>query len=211
MPLRELGRMINNPLAKINQQYVILDTCIIQHFGETELAECILKDLRDTASAGYGLAISDFTYFELLDGASIEKEQQRIEALAGLSRYFVKKETLITAAHLGCLYQQDSASADIGDKIIAATSLLSNSIIYTTNGRDFPRPFYDEVSKRYLKYHKNGAEIVLPSYFFKPDINYIIVKYKERTKPLERIISVLPTPSPPQLESNKSVLSPNNN
>ena len=178
---------MSNPLIKKDKQYVILDTCIIQYFGDKELAACILNDLREAQVAGYDFAISDFTFFELLDGASLEKEKQRIAALGGLSRYFVKKDILIVAAHLGCLYQQDSAHADIGDKIIAATSILFNSIIYTTNGRDYPRPFFNEIAKRYLKKHsKNGIETTIASYFLIPDQSYINAKYLERTSQTER-------------------------
>ncbi len=138
---------MNNPAIKKDKHYVILDTCIIQHLGDKELAECIINDLKEAATAGYDIAISDFTFFELLNGATVEKEQERINALAGISRYYVKKDILIAAAHLGCLYQQDGTDADTGDKIIGATSLIFNSIIYTTNGRDFPRPFFNEVAK----------------------------------------------------------------
>lgn len=195
---------MKNPPIKNNKQYVVLDTCIIQYFGDSELANCILTDLKEAVKAGYDLAISDFTFFELLDGASVEKETQRIDALNGLSRAYVKRNTLIAAAHLGCLYADDKASADIGDKIIGATALLSNSIIYTANVRDYPLPFYNVLLKGYLIHHKKGFEVTIPSYFLKPDVDYIIKKYNERTKPLEKTIEVLPTPSlPPEVNKTK--------
>jgi len=176
---------MSNPLVKKDKQYVIVDTCIIQHLGNAELAEKIFDDLRNVSKLGYDLAISDFTYFELLDGASAKIEEERIDALSGFSRYFVSKKILITAAHLGCLFKYDKVSSDIGDKIIGATTLLYNAIVYTTNGRDFPRPFFKELSKSFLKYSKNRAEITLPVYFLRPDLEYINLKYKEINNFLE--------------------------
>lgn len=194
---------MQNPPIKANKQYVIIDTCIIQYFNDPELSECILNDLREAVKVGYNLAISDFTFFELLNEATIEKENERMSALNSLSRAYVRRDTLIAAAHLGCLYKDDGATSDIGDKIIGATALLTNSIIYTANVRDYPLPFYTPLLKRYLIRYKKGYETTIPSYFLKPDVDYISRKYNERIKPLEKTIEVLPTPSLPPENSKE--------
>lgn len=164
-------------------QYVILDTNIIQYFSNQELALEMIENLKEAVADGYRIAISDFTLYESIDGSSLKNEQERMKTLTGIPRFYVTKNVFITAAHLGCLYKGDNHEMnDIGDKIIGATSILYNAVIYTANSRDYPRPFFDEIGKRYLKYKKSGQEVVLPVYFIRPDIQLITSKYLERTK-----------------------------
>ena len=170
-------------VMKKPSRYIVLDTCIFQHFAEKELGLAVINILRQAVNIDYGIAVSDFSFFELLDGASVEKEIDRIKAVGATKRFWVKKNVLIAAAHLGCLYSKDGIpdkQINPGDKVIAATALLTNSIIYTTNGRDFPRPFFRELAQIPLWYKKNDRTICLMSYYLETDTNYIVSKYNER-------------------------------
>lgn len=171
-------------------RYIILDTCIIQHFANTELAICMLNILREVVSYGYGIAISDFTFFEMLNGATVAREIERLRVISGIKRYYVKKQVLIAAGHLGYLYQADGiqpSQIESGDKIIAATALLTGSVIYTTNIRDFPLPFFKELDRPKLEYSKNGRPVVPSSFFIEPDANHIVTKFDERMREIEKI------------------------
>lgn len=44
-----------------------------------------------------------------------------------------------------------------------------------------------------LTYPKNGYETTLASYFIKPDAEFIVKKYEERTKFVNKEISILPS------------------
>lgn len=185
MSLRTRRRDLVSKKTNPPIRYVILDSCIFQHFSEKSLGLKIIETLSATVQNGYGIAFSDFSFFELLDGASTKKEAERMSVIGTTKRFWVKKEVLIAAAHLGCLYHKDGISEkqqiETGDKIIGSTAFLTNSIIFTTNGRDFPRPFYNELLVVPLQYKKNdGRDVIIMGYYLEPNIPYIIEKYNER-------------------------------
>lgn len=170
-----------------NRSYVIVDTNVFQNFANTEIAEHILDHMKEAIDAGYSLSISEFTLFETIDGATTKKERERLEAIGSLKRFRVNKSTLFTAAHLGCLYQDDKHTiSDVGDKIIAATALLTNSMIYTFNARDFPVPFFTIEAERVVRYKNNGVGSFLACHFIKPNTQLILEKYKYRMNTLKK-------------------------
>lgn len=165
------------------KRYVILDSNIIQHFSNHSLGQVILDHLKEAVTSGYLLAISDYTFFELIDTASVEKERERVSEMNGLTRFYVKKSVLIGAAHLGCLYDKEGLKInDIGDKIIGATAIMSNSIIYTTNSKHFPRPFFNELSTKMLTYDKGGVPETIMAYYLIPNFVYINSQYSSRVQ-----------------------------
>ena len=175
-----------NPSNKKNnspQRYILIDTTIFQHLGNKELASQIIFLLRDALKKGYGVSMSIYSLLELIDTSTIENEINAINATNGIKRFQINQTVLITAGHLGCLYKDDGLDKqpEKGDKVIAATSLLNNTVIFTTNGRDFPRPFFKTITKPMLKYTKqDGREVCLISYFLEPDIELISTKHQER-------------------------------
>jgi predicted nucleic acid-binding protein len=170
--------------ADKNKSYVILDTNIIQYFSNKDLAKSISDTLTEVVESGYDIAISNYTFFESIDGANRDTEVRRVEVIGKFARFSVTKSILIAAAHLGCLYNLESINyVDIGDKIIGATALLRNSLIFTANGRDYPRPFFSEITqKEIISKNKKGVGSLLTFYFLKPNIEYIETKFKERIK-----------------------------
>jgi predicted nucleic acid-binding protein len=167
-------------------RYIILDTNIFQHFGNETLANKIIENLRYAVSQGYGLAMSQYSLIELVDNASVETEQRRINAIKGVKHFKVKQSTLIAAGHLGSLYKEDGMEEkqqpERGDKIIGATAVLNNCVIYTTNGKDFPPPYFKEIARHYLPYTKAGRDVAIMGYFLEPDLKAIEDRNNSRTK-----------------------------
>jgi len=171
---------ISNPY-----RYILLDTNIFEHLDNTELNPQITSLLKDSVSKGYAISMSQYSILELLDTASVENEVRAMNTISGLKQFKASQSVLIAAGHLGCLYKEDglenNKQPERGDKVIAATSLINNTIVFTTNGRDFPIPFFKEISRPVLKYHKpDGREVYIVSYFLEPDIDVIQNKYNSR-------------------------------
>lgn len=186
----------NRPIRPL--RYIVLDTNIFEHLGNSELYPQIISLLQDARNQGYGISMSIYTLLELIDTASVENEAKAISATNGVKRFKINQRILIAAGHLGCLYKDDEVNKqpEKGDKILAAISLLHNAVIFTTNERDFPVPFFNVLSKPLLKYTKpDGREVFLVSYFLEPDADLIIAKHEERTRESERRISLAPRQS----------------
>jgi len=167
-----------------NVRHLILDSNIIQYLMNPLLAEGILTCLKEAMGANYPLAISDFTFFELLNGVTPKKEAQMITELNYLVRIHVRKEILVGSAHLGCMYQDDKMDLkqiDTGDLIIAASSIITNSLIFTANIRDFPVPFFNIIAKRPINYSKKTSiPALLMTAFLEPDLEFIGKTHKNR-------------------------------
>lgn len=167
-------------------KFVLIDACIVQHYANQDLANGIASSLGEAIDAGYQLATSEYTVFELLDGGFPKKEEERMEAIAGLKQFYVRKKVIRIAARLKCFYEQyhiNEKQVSIGDRMLAATSILvPNSLIYTANGADFPQPFFSVVRKTPIQYKKaNGNDAVLFDYFLQPDYVAIKAAYEEWT------------------------------
>lgn len=168
-------------------RYIILDTNIISAFSNKSASEKIIEILKNVRGLNYGIAFSDYTLYEILCEATFEKEEIMIEALKGLRHYSVKKENLIAAAHLSSLYKDEGlqmTQINDGDRIIAATAIMTNSIIFTENGRDFPQPFFKELGRETLIYKgKNNNDVCKILYFMDPQLEYINKCHEDRQKP----------------------------
>lgn len=172
----------NNAVA----QHIILDSNIIQNLTVQGLSSKILEVFKDATDKGYGLAISEVSLYELFNEASTQKEKQIIESLENIQTFTLQREILIAAGRLGSLYRDDGipvTQIGICDKIIAATSILTNSLIYTTDVRDYPVPFFREVARVSIEYYKNRKERI-PIYcftaFLAPDLQIIENYYYKR-------------------------------
>lgn len=176
---------MTKPIDK-TKRYVLLDTNIISSFSNESFGVEIIKVLREVFSLGYGLAVSDLTYFEILNEASMEKEQKMVNALNGITRFYVKLDVLIAAAHLGSFYKEHGlpmTQFDTCDRIIGSTAILRNCIIYTTNGRDYPQPFFKEIERKMLNYQSKEWPVCVPTYFMEPQTEYISKYLQKRIEP----------------------------
>lgn len=183
---------MNPPTKRVKpKRYILLDTNIFKHLSNSDLYPQIINLLKDAVSKGYGISYSIYSLFELIDSASVENEVVAMNATKGLKRYKINQTILIGAGHLGSMYKDDGVKKEPerGDKIIAATAIITNSVIFTTNGRDFPIPFFKVISTPLLKYNRCGRDVCLFSYFIEPDLDKITTKHKERIDEFEKKFS----------------------
>lgn len=166
-------------------QDILLDTCILQYSGRTPSASRFLKYLSILGERKFGLAISEFTIYELLQGTSKTKEQELVKILKKFKQFKVTANVLMAAAQLSTLYRRekipDSQISD-GDKIIASTAILTGSLIVTANWNDFPRPFFIESEIKRIEYKKKGKPVMIPVYLLSPDMIVIKDRFKNRPK-----------------------------
>jgi hypothetical protein len=170
-------------------RYIILDTCIFKLLNNAELEPQIIQIFREVVSKGYSISISQYSIFEMLNTSTVENEMKAMEAVRGLRQFRVNQSNLIAAGHLGCLYETDGLEVkmhpEVGDKVIGAASIIHNTLIFTTNGRHYPSPFFNTISKPVLKYkRRDDQEVYLVTYFIEPDRNLITTKHNERSSEL---------------------------
>ena len=181
--LNPKAKMSNHNNSSEEKQYIILDTNILCYIGDKILGDLVNQYLFDLLSRGFGLAISDISFFELLQGSNNEKENEGLDLLGQLKQFGLDRDVCITASRLTSLYlheknaegkniiNDDQISTE--DKLIASTAILTGSLVLTADVNDFPRPFFDEAEKKQITYQKRGREISLILELLKPDIDII--------------------------------------
>lgn len=175
------------PKEKIQpKQNIILDSNIIQYVVDKNSSEALAPYLMDFLDRGFGFAISDITIYELLKGANIKNEAEMLQVLNVFQRYYLTDNVLVAAAQLETLYRMDSIEpkqVESGDKFIAATAVLTGSLILTANSRDFPSPYFQESERKPIIYteKRNRSKCILIS-VLTPDITIINQRFSERPK-----------------------------
>lgn len=151
-----------------------------------------LKDLFSKENDTWSVAISSITYYELVNESSIEDEIKIEKALEGAQRFVVDDIILRIAARLGCFYGEKEVGVgkdqvSFADKIIAATAFVTGSIVYTTNMRDFPAPFFAEATqlRKIIQYESKGCPVYLPTYFMVPQGPVLNNYWEKRVSPIK--------------------------
>jgi len=166
------------------KQYIVLDSCVIQFALNKYLSPNLSKYLRSLIKAGFLLAISEISYFELFHGATLRQEKELNDALRLFIRYRTDLPALIAASRLGGLYRNlkiPDQQISVGDKIIAATSVLTGSLVLTANYNDFPRPFFREVEAKHIFFKKKNRDRMVIFYLLFPDFVEIGKRFSERS------------------------------
>lgn len=165
-------------------QFIILDTNIIQYSGNMPTSPEFLKYLSDLMKRGFGLAISDISIYEILRGATTSQEEKIFRTLGIFNTYYISQQVIIASARLYTLYRDEKiqvANIDDGDLIIAATSVLTGSLILTRNRRDFPFPFFEEAEIRTIYFAKSlghtGEHTIC---LLRPNINLVVRKFLQK-------------------------------
>lgn len=150
--------------------HIILDSCIIEYYLNEELSSQV-DNVLNAWKIGFDLAISQIIYSELIDGAYPKKEKIIIESLKNFYNIPVTVRQIIGSGKLGSIYHVFNISQNISltDKIIAATSIITNSLIVTANINDYPQPFFEPLKSSYVKKGKQTIKICL----LKPDYRSI--------------------------------------
>jgi|SRR5579884_1503685 len=165
------------------QKLFILDTNIIQYTNNRYSELVFTSLLNELDQEGYSGHISSITIYELLKGANKKIEKEMLLQLNSFKKFEVLDNILQTAAQLETLYRLDGIQPnqiEQGDKIIAATALVTNSHILTANGRDFPYPFFIEEKRKLLEFEVQKKRYkVIPVSFIYPDLEIINKKILE--------------------------------
>lgn len=178
------------PVTKtpVSERYLILDSNILSRAssstdGPGPIGNIIIPYLQEVLnrSPGWDIAISAATIFEVTDRSPIKEEVRLERAVEGMKIFDVNIEVLRCAGRLGCMYKDqginDTQISSV-DKIIAATAFLTGSVIYTTDMRDYPAPFFSEnrALRKIVEYEAKKVPVFLPTYFMNPE-NDVLQKY----------------------------------
>ncbi|MBP9817690.1 PIN domain-containing protein [Candidatus Shapirobacteria bacterium] len=161
----------------------ILDTNIVQYSSSRGTSIPFTNLLADLDSQGHSLYFSEYSIFELLRGAKLKTETELVSILDKFKKYPVDTNILLTAAQLETVYRMESIPCEKisdGDKIIAATSIITNNFILTTNGRDFPWPYFIEQERTPLVFNENHYSKTILVATFSPDLNLLMKRFSER-------------------------------
>ncbi len=166
-------------------QNIILDTNIIQYIGDRNIAAHLSQYFQDLIKKGFGFAISDISYYELLSGATIKQEQQAHSALSRFVKYPVNSNVLITASQLSTIYKNQKVpnqQITLEDKIIAATAILAGSLLMTADVNDYPRPFFAEAEEKLLYYSHKNKTCMRVVQLLRPNLPVMKQRFSERPK-----------------------------
>ncbi len=170
---------------KTPQQKIILDTNIFSYISNKEQALPFITYLLELMKRGFTFAYSEITLYEILRGTSIQKETDLLDLLNPYFRYFLNNKVIIAAAQLDNIMKIekiDVNSVDHGDKFIAATAILTGSLILTANARDFPWPLFHEVESSPITFQEKKKTKCHVVALIRPDFDLISMRFKERPK-----------------------------
>lgn len=165
---------------------IICDTCIFIDLTREHMRLPLLNFMVELNNNHNLFYFSQYSIFELFRGQPKKIEQDYRVLLRPYRPIPINENTLFKASDLMCAYKHNRIISDAstskiksenriddGDYIIGATAFqYKNTCILTRNFSDFPRPFFTEIHKRYIKYNykeKEGWEVY---YILQPDIYY---------------------------------------
>lgn len=161
---------------------VILDTNIIRYIGNKSISIALNSYLQELTERSFIFTLSEITIFESLAFSKLHQEIKIATTLNNFIHKPITKEVLATASWLTKLY----SAADIPfqqisteDDIIAATALLTSSLILTANVNDFPRPFFTEYEEKLIFYNYKNRKRMIAIYMLEPNIPFIKEKFNE--------------------------------
>lgn len=199
MRMNYLQKNMENSQTQENNQtrYLILDTNILSRAGahidrKNVVGSLITEYLRDilSKSPNWDIALSSVTLFELTDRSSLENEVINAQAINGMKVFDVNQDILRCAGRLGSFYKEqgiNDTQISAMDKIIGATAVLTGSIIYTIDMRDYPAPFFVELTqiRKTIEYkNKDDLPVFLTTYFMSPVSEVIDKYYNQRMLPI---------------------------
>lgn len=167
------------------KQSVICDTNILQYLGNKHILLELTNYLLDLEKRKFTLSISIISLYELLSGATLTQEKKIVKTLNQFKKWEITEEVLITSSRLTTLYNMGRIPIQMissEDKFIAATAILTGSLILTANVNDFPRPFFREAEEKLIFYKRKDKKIMLSLYLLNPNYPVINQRFTERPK-----------------------------
>ena len=158
--------------------YLLLDSCIIEYYLNEKYAIQIQSILQKWQKGVFGLAINQIVFSELIDGTFMKKEGIIIDTLRQYHNIPVTERQIIGSGKLGSIYRQTNITQNISliDKIIGATSIITNYPIITGNINDYPQPYFELIGSQVLTYKNKLIKVGL----VKPDYTILKSAFAER-------------------------------
>ncbi|MEK7594881.1 MAG: PIN domain-containing protein [Patescibacteria group bacterium] len=161
-----------------NPIVILLDNNAIQAFLGKDTAPELAEFLKEVDEVGATLAVSDIVLYEALK-AVIFDEQKTAEVANFfdnyLTRYNVDEDVLISAARVHEMYGSDKATkgsrhaCSTEDIIIATTSMILGAYVLTSDGNDYPMPFFKESNRIAIYYQVKNRRRHKIFYLLQPD------------------------------------------
>jgi predicted nucleic acid-binding protein len=166
----------------LEKRTFLLDTNILQDLSTPYRSEKTLGLLLSLLGRGNRFVISDFAIYELLRGATLQKEKEASESVGRFERHNITPDVLLAAAWLDTIYRMEKVEAGIsdGDEILAATAILTTHAVITRDYSGFPSPFFKEVHREVIVYERKHRPQSVAVLFLEPDLDFISGKFKER-------------------------------
>lgn len=179
--------MVSNEKATNSpKQKIIIDTNIFSYLSRADVGKEIILYFLELVRRGFEFAYSNITVYELTRGASEKKEEELMEILNPYFKYYLDDRVVLAAARLDNIMKPERInveSVDHGDKFIAATAILTGSLILTANARDFPWPLFHEVENKPIIFEtKNKRTICYMLALIQPDYGVINKNFTQRPK-----------------------------
>ena len=162
------------------QKYLLFDTNIVQYLTSEKVGLLLFQYLCPIFSS-FMPAISQITLCEHLSGLNANDEKSK-QYIYNYDYFLVDTPTLVGAARLQNLYKKECKEVrniDLGDRLIAATSIIHNMPVVTANVQDFPRPFFREIDSYTIEYEHNGKKKYQNIQILHPDLVFINNKLSE--------------------------------
>lgn len=171
--------MTNNSVLSL-----IIDTNILSYLGDKAAGAAFDQYLREKIAPHFTSYICTFSVYEILRGIKVAKEKQILEIIKKFPSYAITNQVLLFAAQLDSLYKSEqinvSSPGIIGDELIAATAILSDAYILTANMRDFPQPYFKEISREYINFTVSNYIKTIVVGLLQPDTHLIKARYSQR-------------------------------
>lgn len=117
----------------------LLDTTVaVDHLRGAEPAVALLRDLVESADDGAALLASELVRFELLAGVRADEMTALEEFFSALAWVSVSEEISRVGGALAQRHRASHGGIDDADYLIAATAIVLDAELLTTNVRHFP-------------------------------------------------------------------------
>lgn len=159
----------------IRNRSILIDACVINSLlsKEKELARSTAKLLEDLTKEKNELYITDWTYYELMRGATERKSKHVESQLGNFPKIPLSEERVQRATKLYTAYSNDKNAkailSSISDIDILNGALICTKqkpILLTGDFNDFPRPFFREIEIVPIEYERGRGNKCCQYYYF---------------------------------------------
>lgn len=174
------------PQSSNFKQRILFDTNALQYLFSAKTKPSFEKAVLELDTEGYGRAISHISIFEAIKSTSINGAKQFEEKLNGsqterpFKRYPLDLDTLMSSAILYNIYSLCDQTKPIlnaisqPDLFIAATAILTDSLILTADCNHYPRPFFKEIEEIEINYRSKNHPKSIFVMLLEP--NYMVIQ-----------------------------------